>query len=263
LTHGHPGVKLTTRKGGVMRILRVVKPAYRGAQRVLGEVLASVSASSGRAAAKNLFHAHWSGSPEWFDGRLAILYPDKWMSDLSPVVHANIVEKLPLGGTLLDLCGGDGHLPYYEYSRRASKVVSVDYDITAHRHAVKHHSRPNIEYVPGRALDFTAHPESFDVVACRGAIEHFTQPDQQKIFRSALAMLKPGGWFCGDTAANKKGAQALLSHHENEWEDEAEMRRELEHVFTEVHTKTFNSVERASGSTIRHTLLWQCRKPTA
>lgn len=243
---------------GVLR--KMARPAYRAAQRAVGETLAAVTMTCGRVAAWGLFGAHWGGNPEWFDGRLAILHPDKWMSDLSPVVHANTVEVLPLNGSLLDLCGGDGHLPYYVYSRRASRIVSIDYDITAHRHAMRHHSRPNIEYVHGSVLDYDAPAESFDVVAIRGAIEHFSQPDQQKIFRLAMRLLKPGGWFCGDTAANKKGAQTLLSHHENEWEDEAEMRRELGRVFAEVHTKTFRSVERASGDTIRQTLLWRCRK---
>ena len=231
------------------------------ALRVIGETLAWITKICGRAAARCLFYAHWSSGPEWFDGRLAVLHPDKWMGDLSPVVHANTVDVLPFNGTLLDLCGGDGFLPYYVYSRRASRVVSIDYDITAHRHAVRHHSRSNIEYIHGDALKYDALAESFDVVAIRGAIEHFTQSDQQAIFRLALKLLRPGGWFCGDTVANKKGNQALLSHHENEWEDEAEMRRELERVFADVHTRTFESRERNSENVIRTTLLWRCRKP--
>jgi ubiquinone/menaquinone biosynthesis C-methylase UbiE len=177
------------------------------------------------------------------------------------VVHENIVGVLPLGGTLLDLAGGDGFLPYYVYSRRAKQVVSVDYDASAHRHAVKHHSRPNIQYINGSILDLNLPPNSFDVVAIRGAIEHFSQEDQQKIFSMALRVLKPGGWFCGDTPANKAGADALLSSHEHEWEDEAQMRRELSLVFSDVHTKTYDTWERVRGDAVRHSLLWRCRKP--
>jgi ubiquinone/menaquinone biosynthesis C-methylase UbiE len=244
-------------------VLKAFSPLCRKGERILGETLASVATTCGRMAAQNLFNAQWSRKEgaEWFDGRLSYLYPDKWLGDISPVVHENIVGVLPLGGTLLDLAGGDGFLPCYVYSRRAKQIVSVDYDQGAHRHAVKHHSRPNIKYINGSILDLDLPPNSFDVVSIRGAIEHFSQENQQKIFRMALRVLKPGGWFCGDTPANKAGTAVLLSHHENEWEDEAQMRRELSLVFSDVHTKTYDSWERVGEDSIRHSLLWRCRKP--
>lgn len=247
----------------------LVPHIHRRALYLAGEVLASVSRTAGRWAAPLLFRAQWGfDAPEWFDARLSLLYPEKWFTDGSHVSRANIIGVLPIGGTILDLCGGDGFLPFYAYSRRARRVVSVDHNRSVHRHALRHHAKPNIEYILSDVFAFDPGEKQFDVVAIRGALEHFTEPDQLRICRIAWRSLRPGGWFCGDVPLNAADHK-LLSHHENEWASEEEARRLFLQVFPEVHTSLFQSGEAAvySGSlpapnAIRTTLLWRCQKPT-
>lgn len=241
---------------------------HRRTLRLTGEALASLSRAAGRWAAPLLFKAQWGfGSPEWFDARLSLLYPEKWFTDGSHVSRGNIIALLPIGGTILDLCGGDGFLPFYAYSRRARRVVSVDYDASAHRHARRHHQKGNIEYVLSDVFAFDPGEDQFDVVAIRGALEHFTEPDQLRICRLAWRALKPGGWFCGDVPINASGKKMLV-HHENEWSSEAQGRSLLLQVFPEVHTSLFESGEAVAyngevpaRASIRTTLLWRCQKP--
>ncbi len=225
---------------------------------------------SGKIAAAMLFKAQWGfDTPEWFDARLSLLYPEKWFTDGSHVSRGSIIGVLPIGGSILDLCGGDGFLPFYAYSRRASQVVSVDYNKFAHDHAVKNHSKKNIKYLLADIFSFDPGEAQFDVVALRGAIEHFSEPDQLRILDIAWRALKPGGWFCGDTPANPRKDTALLVHHHHEFAGEGELRHLLERVFPDVQTTVFQSCETVSymrdelptPENIRTTLIWRCRKP--
>jgi len=240
----------------------------RAALRMAGETVARVSRITGRQAAALLFKAHWGFEPpEWHDARLSLLDPEKWFTDGSHVSRANIIGVLPIGGTILDLCGGDGFLAYYAYSRRARRVVSVDYDAAAHAHALRHHRKPNIEYVKSDIFAYDTGTSAFDVVAIRGAMEHFSESDQLRICHLAWRALKPGGWFCGDTPLNTTGPKMLV-HHQNEWTSEDQGRDLFGHVFPEIRTKLFESGEAVAYNgelpardAIRTTLLWRCQKP--
>lgn len=226
-----------------------------------GELCASVSRLSGRWAAASLFFAQWRlATPEWFDGRLSQLSPERWGNDLHHVVYSNVLEVIPVGGRVLDICSGDAFIPYYIYSRRADQIVCVDYDPEAARHAQRYHSKPSIQYLHRSIFDLQWEDEWFDVVVIRGAIEHFTQKQQQQIFALAKRLLKPGGYFCGDTPANPATNDRLLDSHEYEWRDEAQMRDELSHVFSDVQTQVYESREPIDGSTLRTSLIWRCKK---
>ena len=69
-------------------------------------------------------------------------------------------------------------------------------------------------------------------------------------------LLKPGGYFCGDTPAAHDGENKMLSSHEYEWRDEAQMTEELSSTFENIDTKTFISKKPID----RITLLWACKK---
>jgi SAM-dependent methyltransferase len=226
-----------------------------------GEFCAYISRLSGDWAASSLFFAQWRlAMPEWFDGRLSQLSPVKWGNDLHHIVYSNVLEVLPIGGRVLDICSGDAFIPYYVYSRRADQIVCVDYDFNAASHAKRHHSKPGIQYLHQSIFDFEWESDWFDVVIVRGAIEHFTQEQQQQIFALAKRLLKPSGYFCGDTPANPKTNDRLLDSHEYEWRDEDQMREELSHVFSDVQTQVYVSREPIDGDTLRTSLIWRCRK---
>lgn len=240
---------------------RNVKSAIRPLLLCFGEVCAYISRFTGNLAASSLFYAQWRlATPEWFDGRISQLAPGKWGNDLHHIVYANVLEVIPLGGRVLDICSGDAFIPYYIYSRRADQIVCVDYDPNAAKHAARYHSKASIQYRHGSILEFEWEAEWFDVVVIRGAIEHFTQEQQQQIFSLAKRVLKPGGYFCGDTPANAQTEVRLLESHEYEWVDEAQMRQELSHVFSDVETQAYVNREPIDGSTLRTSLIWRCRK---
>lgn len=222
---------------------------------LVGEVLAEVTKTAGKVAAAYLFRAEWLyQEPEWFDHRLHVLDPEEHWNDFWTASSDNCNAVLPLGGKLLDLCSGDGFYDYWFYRYRASKIIAVERNHEVFEFAVKHHSDPRITYVEEDILKLNPAPDSFDVVIIRGAIEHFSQRDQQLVFELARNVLKPGGYFCGDTPA-KRGTSVMLGAHEYEWADEIEMREHLGRVFDQGRIMT-----RTMVSELRTTLIWQCQK---
>ena len=222
---------------------------------IVGEYFAKIAANAGKLASRLLFHAQWGyATPDWFDHRHHILDPEKHFNDYWCESADNVLRVLPLHGKLLNLCAGDGFYDYYFFRNRAKEIVCIDINPETHRQALRLHRSENIMYLIENILTCELDKAIYDVVVIRGAIEHFSQDDQQSIFSRASAVLKVGGWFCGDTPANlDKSKGRMLPAHENEWSDEGEMRRELEKVFGHVETYSMISADRT-------TLFWRCRK---
>ena len=154
---------------------------------IAGEALARLAMDAGRAASILLFKSQWGYQiPDWFDHRHHLLYPEKHCNDYWTVSADNIFKSLPLNGTLLDLCAGDGFYDYHFYRKRASRIVCVDINPAAYRQAMRLHRAESITYHLGNVVEYEPAENSFDVVAIRGAIEHFCERDQQAIFRKAL-----------------------------------------------------------------------------
>lgn len=220
---------------------------------ILGEYFAEVAKRAGKIASELLFQGQWAHeTPEWFDHRHHMMNPERWFTDFWTASADNVIPLLQLGGKLLNMCSGDGFYDYYFYRKRASEILCVEMNEEAYRIAKRLHSAPNIQYVKDNILTWTPPMANFDVVAIRGAIEHFAPVEQQKIFKSAHQALKPGGWFCGDTPAKKTDGKHL-SWHEYEWADEDEMRDALNKRFDVVQTGTLESKE-------IKTLFWRCQK---
>ena len=231
------------------------KTDQQKSEMIVGEYFAKIAANAGKAASRLLFHAQWGYvKPDWFDHRHHILDPEKHFNDYWCESADNVLRVLPLHGKLLNLCAGDGFYDYYFFRNRAKEIVCIDINPEQYRHALRLHKAENVTYLLENILSYNLGEATYDVVVIRGAIEHFSQGDQQSIFVRARAALKGGGWFCGDTPANpakQRGVQ--LPAHENEWADEGEMRRELEKVFGYVETNTMISYDRT-------TLFWRCQK---
>lgn len=221
---------------------------------LIGEYYAHLSNKLGYLASELLYKAQWTyTTPEWFDHRHHFLDPNRFGGDYWALSADLVLLKLPLNGRILDLCSGDGYYDYHFYAHRASEVVAVEIHPQAYQQALRHHCRPNITYINSSIFDFAPQQDYFDVVVIRGAIEHFTAVDQQRIFKMAMAALKPGGWFCGDTPANLNKNVKQLDSHENEWTGEEEMRHDISQVFPQVDTLTYSSHQRV-------TLFWQAQK---
>ena len=231
------------------------KPGGQVCELIRGEQLFQLAQAAGAAAYEYLFHAQWGyGSPDWFDHRLHVLGPAAEWTDFFAMSADNVIGVLPLGGSVLSLCAGDAWYERWFFARRAVEVVCVDVNPACHRHYLRLHQAPDlITYHLADVLTFQAPADHFDVVVIRGAIEHFSQADQQRIFRLAHAAMKPGGWFCGDTPAARDTGAKMLDAHDFEWRDADQMRIELSRVFGHVETQTLVSRERT-------TLFWRARR---
>ena len=187
---------------------------------------------------------------DWFDHRHHLLNPPVEFTDFWTASGDNAMSRIPIGGTVLDLCCGDGFYDYHFYRQRAERIVGVDISERAIALAQREHSAPNIEYIVGDICDILIWPFGgmYDVIICRGAIEHFDEEQQIGIFSKAWGALKDGGWFCGDTVTPIGENEA----HKHEWKNENEMRAALGKVFDYVETHTLVSRERT-------TLFWSCK----
>lgn len=231
---------------------------------VLGEYFAQISKYAGMKASQHLISEQWGKrasdgkkiSPEWFDHRHHILYPDKWFTT-NCFMHAdNVMCVLPYQGTILDLCSGDGFYDWYFYRKHAREVTCVELGADPYRHATRLHKAANITYIQHDVLTYQPKKSYYDVVVIQNAIEHFTQEEQQIIFRTAWEALKPGGWFCGDTPAFPKQQGAKVRAHKNEWADTNEMRENLSKVFDN-DIEIFTIEGKVTGGTI---MFWRCKK---
>ena len=226
-----------------------------------GEALFYLTREISVPASQRLFASQWGFSaPEWYDHRHSWLDPDKWNHDFVDASVYNVLPRLPLGGSMLSLCCGDGFFEKHYYSKRCSSIVAVDRDNSALAYASRLHKAPNIDYRLSDIFDLDFPSNSFDVVVLRSAIEHFTEDQQRDIAASTKRWLKPGGWFVGDTPANPQHNESnkLLEHHEHEWSSENEMRQDLMRYFSDVVTHSLVSNEPTANST-RTTLFWACR----
>lgn len=185
---------------------------------------------------------------DWFDHRHHLLNPSIEFTDFWAMSGDNAVCKMQLDSVVLDLCCGDGFYDYHFYRHRAASIRAVDISERTIALAKREHGAPNIEYAMYdiRTWNFGG---PYDVVICRGAIEHFTADEQRDIFVKVYNALKLHGWFCGDTVTPVAGNVV----HKHEWVDEREMIGVLDPVFDVVDVNTVISRGRT-------TLLWRCQK---
>jgi SAM-dependent methyltransferase len=224
------------------------KTETRVRELIIGEYYAALSKYAGQMASRFLMKVQWGyGHPDWFDHRHHFLDPETQCNDFWAMSADNVIQVHPLNGRMLNLCAGDAFYDFYFYRQRSSEIVCVDLGKEAYRHYLRHHQAANIVYHFADVLNFPISAGEFDTVVIRGAIEHFSQANQQKIFLMAKDSLKPGGWFCGDTPANHDQSHKMLHAHESQ------MRTELSRVFEKVETQTLFSKERT-------TLFWRCQK---
>ena len=141
-------------------------------------------------------------------------HADRWkdpatFNDLMVTVAANAAFRIPIDGTVLDLGCGDGFLARYVYHRRAGAIVGVDIDPAAIALANERHAGPGIRYYCGDACSVTARPASFDVVILRGLWPDLSEQQRRSVVALGEYVLKPGGWFVGDSTNDDGGLDRL------------------------------------------------------
>jgi 2-polyprenyl-3-methyl-5-hydroxy-6-metoxy-1,4-benzoquinol methylase len=138
-------------------------------------------------------------SAEWFDHEIDVHW--QWVArERSTFLERGVLNTLamPPGAEILELCCGDGFNAHRFYAARGSRVIAVDHNAHALRHARRYHRRANIEY---RQCNISKElPQGpFDNVVWDSAIHHFSEPEAIDILTSAHAQLRPAGVLSGYT----------------------------------------------------------------
>jgi 2-polyprenyl-3-methyl-5-hydroxy-6-metoxy-1,4-benzoquinol methylase len=141
-------------------------------------------------------------SSEWFDHELDVHW--QWPRlGKGGFLERGVLTALTIrpGGTVLDLCCGDGFYARHFFARRAARVLAVDSNRAALEHARRFNAAPNVSY---QYCDVTIDipPGPFDTVAWNAAIEHFTREESHAILLRVSAALAPGGSLCGHAVAD-------------------------------------------------------------
>jgi 2-polyprenyl-3-methyl-5-hydroxy-6-metoxy-1,4-benzoquinol methylase len=138
-------------------------------------------------------------SAEWFDHEIDVQW--QWVArQRSMFLERGILNTLAIrpGAELLEICCGDGFNAHRFYAERARRVLAVDRDGAALRHARRFHARANVEY---RHCDILAGVPrgSFDNVVWDAAMHHFTPAEVSAILASVHGSLAGGGVLSGYT----------------------------------------------------------------
>lgn len=179
------------------------------------------------------FKIEWGGvkhPPEWFDHFIDQYW--RWKRSSNPMSWERGIFGLMAmkpGCRVLDLCCGGGFFAHHFFSTRASKVISVDFDPAATKHAKRYFHAPNVEY---HCADIrTDMPKGeFDNVVWDAAIEHFTEEEMDGILNNIKQRLTPNGVLNGYTNVARPDG---ISHadHEHEFASREELATLLQRYF--------------------------------
>lgn len=177
--------------------------------------------------------------PEWFDH-----YCDQYYNfrlSKNPLwAERGIFASLSLkpNAEILELCCGDGFNAYHFYSIHTKKIIAVDFDKDAIKHALRYNQSKNIEF---RLCDIRHEmPKgTFDNIIWDAAIEHFTESEIDSIINNIKSRLKPNGTVAGYTIVESSLGKSL-THHEREFKSKADLLSFFEPHFK--HIKVFETI---------------------
>lgn len=172
-------------------------------------------------------------SPAWFDHDLDLYW--KWRASRNPNIwQRGILGLFAMrpGAQVLDLCCGDGFYSYYFYSGRAGRIIAMDYDTAAIRHARKNQQAPNIEYRQGDIRSEMPDGE-FDNVCWDAGIEYFTLPETEALLGAIKSRLVSGGILSGCGIVSR-GEERSHADHKHEFSSPEELTQLLRRFFAQV-----------------------------
>lgn len=152
--------------------------------------------------------------PGWFDH---FINQYRWHETRDPSAWDRGVLGLlgmKSGCRVLDLCCGDGFYPYHFYSRRASRILAIDYDPDGIRFARSHFQAANLEFRQGDIRTDLPH-EEFDNVTWDAGIDYFTADETGQILSEIRKRLTPTGLLSGVAPKWPKGYKG---HHDQRTE---------------------------------------------
>src|SRR5262245_57043991 len=97
------------------------------------------------------------------------------------------------GKAVLDVASGEGYGSDW-LARTAARVIGVDLDPEAVRHAASKYLRPNLEFRQGPAEAVPVEGRHvLDAVVCFETIEHLWAEQQRRLLAEVVRLLRPGG----------------------------------------------------------------------
>jgi 2-polyprenyl-3-methyl-5-hydroxy-6-metoxy-1,4-benzoquinol methylase len=103
------------------------------------------------------------------------------------------------GARVLDSCCGLGWGSHLVASASAD-VTGVDLDAASVQFCARRWGRHNLRFQVANVLDLPFEDESFEVVLCMDAIEHFTRADGARYIRELARVCRRGGQLFGSSA---------------------------------------------------------------
>lgn len=201
----------------------------------LAEAECAMASAWVQASHKRLMGIQWKlpPYPESFDHQIDQFY--QWtFTRNSQWLERGVYSALALkGGTLLELCCGDGFNARNFYSLRSKQVVACDFDPRVIRVARRKNTAPNVSF---QVADIRTHmPDGrYDNIVWDAAIEHFTPKEIQSIMLSIKGRLAPGGILSGHTVVERQDGQKQLSQHEYEFKNKEDLLRFFTPMFANV-----------------------------
>jgi len=134
---------------------------------------------------------------------------------------------------VLELCCGDGFNAFHFYAPFCSRMICVDFDPEAIRHARTYNAAPNITF---QEVDIrTGLPGgTFTNIVWDAAIEHFTEEEIAAVTAGIKSRLIPGGILSGHTIVERSDGTKHLDQHEREFSSMADLASFLEPHFANV-----------------------------
>jgi|SRR5581483_3638582 len=138
-----------------------------------------------------------SPSAEWFDHEIDAHW--QWPAlGRTSFLERGVLSALAIrpGADVLELCCGDGFSAARFYAARAGRVLALDNNEHAIEHAMRRHSRPNVEF---RRRDIREELPAgpFDNVIWDSAIHHFTLAEAAAVLAGAHRSLRGAGVLSG------------------------------------------------------------------
>lgn len=163
--------------------------------------------------------------PEWFDHYLDQHW--QWSAKNSSLwVERGVFSRLFMrpGARVLEICCGDGFNTRHFYSSQAASIIALDFDPLAIPHAKRYNSAPNISYVQHDIRNGLP-PGPFDNIVWDAAIEHFTEPEINKLMAEIVGRLGAAGILSGYTLTERTDGRKSNDLHEYEFKDKEDLRR--------------------------------------
>jgi SAM-dependent methyltransferase len=188
------------------------------------------------AAHKRLFRAQWEypPTPEYFCHKIDLFY--QWSATQNSYwLERGVFSMLALrnGADILELCCGDGFNAHFFYSKRANKLIAVDFEKSAIEYAKSNFKHPNVTYALADIR--TQMPQGdFDNVIWDAAIEHFTEAEIESLMWQLKHRLKAKtGILSGYTIVERAGGKHI-HQHEYEFKSKEDLARFLRPHFRNV-----------------------------